>query len=639
MLRNRGIALKLIIFILASITVIFFFVFSYNYFFSRRIIIANVEKDAGHLALATVNHLDMVLRPIEKVPENLAQFLEAFPHESGNLMSLVESVVEHNPEIYGATIAFEPYSYSANSLTFAPYFYKSKGKIEFTYIPYEYFDWDWYQIPKELDSPVWTEPYYDEGAGNIIMATYAVPFYRTGMGKKEFLGVVTADISLGWLQEIVSSIKIGRTGYGFLISKNGTFVTHPDPDIVMNETIFSLAEARNDARMRALGREMIQGKSGFVPFQSIKTGKECWMVYAPLSANGWSLGVLFPKDELMADVAALNRTVLGIGLVGLLFIFMVIVLIAGSITRPLRALSRTAGIMGTGNLEVEIPPIKSRDEVGRLAESFNAMKGSLKKYISDLTETTAAKERIESELKIARDIQMGILKKIFPPFPDRHEFDMWATLEPAREVGGDLYDFFLMDEDHLCFAVGDVSGKGVPAALFMAIVMTLIKAKASEAATADRILHKVNQALCLNNPSSMFVTLFLGIFNIRNGEMEYSNGGHNPPYIIHARGEIKPLETTHGMALGVMEDFPYQAKKLALQKGDSLFVYTDGVTEAMNTAEELFSAERLERELMVLKEKPIQDVVAGIMERIDVFSRGLEQTDDITMMMLRFYGE
>ncbi|MFH1123203.1 MAG: SpoIIE family protein phosphatase [Pseudomonadota bacterium] len=639
MLKNRGIALKLIILILASITVIFSFVLGYNYFFSRRIIIANIEKDAGHLALATVNHLDMVLRPVEKVPQNLAQFLGTFPYESGDIMSLVESVVEHNPEIYGATIAFEPYAYSATSLTFAPYFYKSGGKMEFTYIPYEYFDSDWYQIPKELDRPAWTEPYYDEGAGNIIMATYAVPFYRPGMGKREFLGVVTADISLDWLQEIVSSIKIGRTGYGFLISKNGTFVTHPDPNLVMNETIFSVAEARNDARMRALGREMVQGKSGFAPFRSLKTGKECWMVYAPLSANGWSLGVLFPKDELMADVATLNRTVLVISLIGLMFIVIVIVLIAGSITKPLRVLSRVAGIMGTGNLDIEIPPIKSGDEVGRLADSFNAMKGSLKKYISDLTETTAAKERIESELNIARDIQMGILHKIFPPFPHRHELDIWATLEPAKEVGGDLYDFFLMDEDHLCFAVGDVSGKGVPAALFMAIVMTLIKTKASESATADTILTRVNQALSSNNPSSMFVTLFLGILNIRTGEIEYSNGGHNPPYIIPAGGEIRPVETTHGMALGVMEDFPYQAKKLILQKGDSLFVYTDGVTEAMNAAEELFSSERLERDLTVLKEKPIQEVVAGIMEKIGIFSQGLEQTDDITMMMLTFSGK
>ena len=161
--------------------------------------------------------------------------------------------------------------------------------------------------------------------------------------------------------------------------------------------------------MRQLGREMIRGQSGFVPFESLITGKKCWMVYAPLSASGWSLGVLFPQDELMADISSLNRTVLFISLIGFLLILGVIVLIAGSITRPLRALSKATEDIGSGNLDVEIPSIKSRDEVGKLAVSFNYMKSSLKKYIKELTETTAAKERIESELKIARDIQMGML--------------------------------------------------------------------------------------------------------------------------------------------------------------------------------------------------------------------------------------
>ncbi|NCP09994.1 serine/threonine protein phosphatase, partial [bacterium] len=151
------------------------------------------------------------------------------------------------PEIYGAAIAFEPYAYSPNAKDFAPYFFKQDGKLQFTYIPYDYFGWDWYQIARELKKPVWTEPYFDEGAGGIIMATFSVPFYKRIEGERVLTGVVTADISLSWLQKILSSLKISETGYAFLISKNGTFITHPDPDLVMNETIFSVAEARSDA--------------------------------------------------------------------------------------------------------------------------------------------------------------------------------------------------------------------------------------------------------------------------------------------------------------------------------------------------------------------------------------------------------
>jgi sigma-B regulation protein RsbU (phosphoserine phosphatase) len=528
MMKNRGIGLKLILLILTSVTLIFFLIFGYNYLFSRRIIIKNVEKNARNLAQATVNRIDMVLRSVEKVPKSLAYFLESSSYSGGDMIDLLHSVVENNPEIYGSTIAFEPYAYSRNSLCFAPYFYKCKGKIEFKYIPYKYFYWDWYQIPKELNRPAWTEPYYDVGAGNIIMSTYSVPFYKTVLGKRQLMGVVTADISLSWLQEIIASIKIGQTGYGFLVSKNGTFVTHHDEHLIMNETIFSAAEARADAPLRKLGREMIRGRSGFVPFSSLITGKKCWMVYTPLSSSGWSLGVLFPQDELMADITRLNRIVIFLGLAGFLFLLVVIVLISGSITRPLRALAGAAKDIATGNLDIELPTIKSRDEVGKLADSFNYMKSSLKEYIKELTETTAAKERIESELKIAHDIQMGILHKIFPPFPDRPELDIYATLEPAKEVGGDLYDFFFMDDDHLCFTVGDVSGKGVPASLFMAITMTLIKTKATKGLSPDKVLSRVNEDLSMDNPSMMFVTVFLGILNIRTGELEYSNGGHNP---------------------------------------------------------------------------------------------------------------
>jgi sigma-B regulation protein RsbU (phosphoserine phosphatase) len=638
MMKNRGIGLKLILLILTSVTLIFFLIFGYNYLFSRRIIIKNVEKNARNLAQATVNRIDMVLRSVEKVPKSLAYFLESSSYSGGDMIDLLHSVVENNPEIYGSTIAFEPFAYSRNSLCFAPYFYKCKGKIEFKYIPYKYFYWDWYQIPKELNRPAWTEPYYDVGAGNIIMSTYSVPFYKTVLGKRQLMGVVTADISLSWLQEIIASIKIGQTGYGFLVSKNGTFVTHHDEHLIMNETIFSAAEARADAPLRKLGREMIRGRSGFVPFSSLITGKKCWMVYTPLSSSGWSLGVLFPQDELMADITHLNRIVIFLALAGFLFLLVVIVLISGSITRPLRALAGAAKDIATGNLDIELPTIKSRDEVGKLADSFNYMKSSLKEYIKELTETTAAKERIESELKIAHDIQMGILHKIFPPFPDRPELDIYATLEPAKEVGGDLYDFFFMDDDHLCFTVGDVSGKGVPASLFMAITMTLIKTKATKGLSPDKVLSRVNEDLSMDNPSMMFVTVFLGILNIRTGELEYSNGGHNPPYIFHKNGDIEPLEMTNGMALGVVEDFSYQSKKFVLQKGETIFLYTDGVTEAMNEKEELFSEERLKKDINALKDKPIQEVAAGITEKVKAFSQGVPQTDDITMMILRFYG-
>jgi len=640
-MKNKGLAFKLILLILSSVTLIFLVIFGYNYMYSRKIIIENVEKNAINLARATVNQIDVVLSSVEKVPENLAYVLDRSLCAGEELNNLLKHIVQKNDEIYGSAIAFEPKAYNGETERYSPYFYKSGGEIKYSDLgtaAYQYFFQDWYQIPKELNRPVWTEPYFDEGGGNIIMSTYSVPFYRTAEGKKGIAGIITSDISLSWLEEIVASIKIAKTGYAFLISQNGTFVTHPRKELVMNETIFSQAEARRDKELRKIGREMIHGKSGFVPFRSLLTGKLCWMVYAPLPSSKWSLGVLFPQDELMADVMRLNKIMIILGLLGFAFLLVVIVSIARSITRPLRALAGTAEDIAQGNLDVAIPEIKTGDEVGKLAQSFDYMTKSLKQYIADLTETTAAKERIESELQIAHDIQMGLLPKIFPAFPERPEFDLHATLVPAREVGGDLFDFFFLDDEHLCFNVGDVSGKGVPASLFMAITRTLIKTKATKNLPPEIVLHRVNQDLSMDNPSLFFVTLFLGTLNIKDGTVEYCNGGHNPPYIIRASGEIEAVAMTGGIALGVMEDFSFQSKRFVLNKGDAIFIYSDGVTEAMNSRHELFSEERLESELDRLKGLPVSDIIAGVMEKILEFSQDEPQTDDITMMIIQYNG-
>jgi sigma-B regulation protein RsbU (phosphoserine phosphatase) len=641
-MKKRGIAFKLILFIMTGITLIFALIFGYNYLYSRRILLKNVEDNARNMALATTNRIDKILHSMEVATTNLATFLQHTAYDDKQrLLGLIRSFVECNPEIYGSAFAFEPYAYDKDSLYFSPYFYKSEGETKFTYIGgegYHYFYWTWYQLPKELNRPVWNEPYYDEGAGNITMSTFSVPMYKSVSGRRKFLGVLTADISLEWLQEIVSSIKIFESGYGFLISRNGTFVTHPFKELIMHETIFSVAEGRGDTQLREIGREMIKGKTGFVPFTSIVTERRCWMAFCPVPSTGWSLAVIYPQDELMADVVNMNRTVFLLFLVGFFLLLGVIVFNARSITRPLRVLARATRVISTGNLDAEFPLIKSRDEVGNLSESFITMKDSLKRYIKDLTETTAAKERIESELKIAREIQMSIIPKIFPPFPDRPEFDIYAFIEPAKEVGGDLYDFFFVDDKHMCFMIGDVSGKGVPASLFMAVTKTLFKANTGEGVRPDEILTRLNNELSRDNESCMFVTIFCGILNTKTGEVLYSNAGHNPPLLLSQEKEAEYLDISDSIAVGAIEGLSFKTEKLVLHPGESLFMYTDGVTEAVNIANELFSEKRLLDSLSGLREKPIKDIVSSQLEKIEDFSKGAPQADDITMMIIKYFG-
>jgi sigma-B regulation protein RsbU (phosphoserine phosphatase) len=384
---------------------------------------------------------------------------------------------------------------------------------------------------------------------------------------------------------------------------------------------------------------MIKGESGSVPFQDLVSTKKCWMTYTPIPSSGWSLAVLFPVEELTADINRLYRIMIVMAVIGLALLSVAVIFISRTITRPLRAMAKATEDIAEGNLDNTLPPVTSRDEVGKMTEGFMAMQKSLKEYIRKLTETTAAKERMESELSIAREIQMSILPKIFPPFPDRPEFDLYAIIEPARKVGGDFYDFFQIDPTHLCFVIADVSGKGVPASLFMAVTKTLIKATAKAGITPAEILTQVNQELASGNDAVMFVTLFCGILNTETGEIRYANAGHNPPLLIDTEGNIAYLKKSGALVLGVMEGICYQVESLRLKAGESLFMYTDGVTEAMNSRDELFSEERLEKELSLWARRPIQELIAILMQRIKDFSGGALQSDDITMMVLQYKGK
>ena len=333
---------------------------------------------------------------------------------------------------------------------------------------------------------------------------------------------------------------------------------------------------------------------------------------------------------------------------GLMFaIFLLSVLVAyalvNRISQPLKQLAAHAGKLATqdfsepvtGPSDIDGLPKKSRDEVGELAESFITMERALRQSVRELKETTAAKERIESELKIAREIQMSMVPKLFPPFPLRPEFDLYATLVPAREVGGDFYDFFFIDDNRLCFAIGDVSGKGVPASLFMAVTTTLFRTTAVRVSRPDEILFLLNRELCRGNESCMFVTVFCAVLDIRTGEVEYSNGGHNLPYFI-SHAETRPLRNTGGMALGFTEDVTYRSGKIVLRAGDGLFLYTDGVTEAMDEGENQFSEPRLAEFLHQANGSSATEIIHGAVDQVRRHSAGAPQSDDITALTLKY---
>jgi len=245
---------------------------------------------------------------------------------------------------------------------------------------------------------------------------------------------------------------------------------------------------------------------------------------------------------------------------------------------------------------------------------------------------------LRRELQIARDIQQSFLPRVFPAFPDRGEFEIYAAMQAANEVGGDFYDFFLLDEDHLGVVIGDVSGKGVPAALFMAVTRTLLRSAAMAISSPAACLAQVNRLLCLENDQGMFVSVFYGILDVRSGEFAYSNGGHNPPWVVRASGEVELLPGTGDLVLGGLDHSEYHASRVMLAPGDSVFLYTDGVTEGMDTSNAVYSDEKLAAVLGATGDASPSAIVAEVVASVQKHGAGCEQSDDITAMALRFRG-
>ncbi len=641
-MRKNTLSTKIITRVLLIILIIGAVVFSIYYYFTRSTLEEMTRQNAVSLADNTVHKIEKVIRPSEKIPENLAWMLETGAVPRDSVFPFLKKLLKNNPSISGCVIAYEPYTVDPERKYYAPFaFYNQKGGIDTSYLGGEdlnYFIRDWYQIPMMLEKSYWTEPYFAEGGGDIFLTSYSVPFYSRENGKRKVAGVITIDISLDWLTDIVNSVEILETGYAFLLSGNGVYVTHPNRSNIMNETIFTRAKELDEPQMRAVGRDMISGKSKLRSVK-LKDIGSVLVYHTPIPSTKWSLGVVYPRDEIFASLHQLTWLLIALSLLGLVVLTLVTIRSIKGLTRPLSQFAQSARVIAEGNFNIELPKTGKTEEIKELRASFDFMQRELDNYIVHLKETTSAKEKIESELRIAKEIQMGMIPHIFPPFPNINQIDLFARLEPAKEVGGDLYDFFMIDDTHLCFAIGDVSGKGVPASLFMAVTRTLLRSLAPKQKSPKIIVEALNKSLAQGNESSMFVTFFLGILDIKTGELKYTNAGHNPPVLMHDNDGTEYFEITKDIPVGLFEDFEYTEMERIIKRNDRIFFYTDGITEAENTKEELYSDEKLLHLLTSTKSMVPSEIISAVEKDVKAHVGDNEQSDDLTMMCVIYYGK
>jgi len=632
--RDRSLVGRLAAVILGVAGLVLLAVLAVSHFSQRRLLLEQQQNRADALTLAAVNHIETQLGRAETAVQSAATAWSLLPGDRASVATLIEQTLQAQPHLFGMAVALPKSQRGAGYRILYGFREGSAIRVADRAQPELDYLEDWFYLPYYLKRPVWSEPYFDT-ASQTRMVTYSTPVLRNG----RVVAVLTGDLPLAWIRQLLGTLALDKGASAVLLSKQGFFISHPDRRVEMRETVFSLAETlptpEATAELKELGWSMLREEPGQRAYHRPLDSQRAYINHRPVSSIGWVAGVIVPEKQMLAALNHQTRVNLLVGAGGLLLLALAAISTAYSLALPLRRLAVAANQLAAGQFDAPLPPVRRRDEVGRLTESFAKMRTDLRDYIGQLTATTAAKEKIASELAIAHQIQLGIVPKLFPPFPQRRDLDLYACLEPAKEVGGDLYDFALLDLDHLYVAIGDVSGKGVPASLLMAVGKTLLKSSIQAVRDPARALVMVNNELSENNDTCMFITAFCGILNLRTGDLTYANAGHNPPLILRAAGTVDLLRSKPGPALAALPGSRYLNQAVRLADGDALLLYTDGVTEAMNPANVMFDETRLIDLSGRERAQRMRPLIEKIVAAVHTHAAGTEQSDDITMLAMR----
>ena len=603
---------------------------------SRDTIRQEAIKTANQVLDNTVLRTNYILEDVESLADNLEWLIYKDIDNPDAMLELSRNIVLNNTFLNGCSISFEPNFYPQKGKYFSAYS-NNNGRYVYTMQEgsddYQYFYLNWYMLPKLLMQPCWTEPYTDQEEGDeatmdlAMNVSYCKPLTAAD---GSFIGVVSLDISLKWLSETISSVKPYPNSYAFLVGRGGTYLVHPDPEKLFYQTIFteSLVNRISPEQMQ-LGHDMLAWKEGMSNFNI--NGKSSYITYKPLMTTGWSLAIVCPESDIFGGYNRLRNVLLVSIILGLTLMFLVMNYLIRRQLEPLSRLAKSAEVMASGNLDADIPHMERKDEVGTLNRAFRYMQVSLRDYIDKLTSATAKRERIEGELQIARDIQMGMVPRNFPAFPGRTDIDLYASMSPAKEVGGDLYDYFIKD-GRLYFCIADVSGKGVPASLFMAVVRNLFRVVASEGQPPEEIARRINDTVSEDNEQLMFITMFIGMADLKTGELSFCNCGHNPPVLLGGKPGF--MECEPNVPLGIAPGFTFKGQSIKDFRGTPILLYTDGLNEAENSAHEELGNDRL---IQSLSENPYENAQATIDILLDTVAAHVgdaEQSDDLTLLCI-----
>ena len=634
---RRKLSIRVSLWVVLFAAIIFTVALGFLFFQSREAVRQEAISHASQILDKTSLRVEGILNRVE-VASNMTKWLVLrHPDKADSMFVYSRSMLANNPDFYNCSIAFEPYYFKDKGRYFSAYtkhIGDSLRTIQGGSDSYQYFFTDWYLMSTLLDKPSWTEPYMDlDVATNTSeMVTSYCQTIKNKDGQK--IGVINTSLSISWLSNTISATKPYPNSYSIMIGRGGTYFVHPDSTKITRQTIFTQTLEHPDTAMVALGHAMQRGEEGMKHMNI--DGKDCYVFYKPLGNTGCSMAIVCPEKDIFGGFDRLRRSVMAIVITGLLLMLYLFIRIITRELSPLRRLAHEAETIASGHFDAELPNFERIDEIGQLSQSFGNMQQSLVKYIEELKETTAEKASIESDLRIANGIQMGMLPENFPTRGDRDDVQLYASLTPAKDVGGDLFDFYFRD-DKLFFCIGDVSGKGVPASLFMAVTRAVFRTTSAHESKPDRIVSVMNQMIADMNKTNMFVTLFVGVLDLPTGMLHYSNAGHDAPLLVGAG--VGELPCDSNIPVGVMPDWDYTLQEAQIYTNTTIFLFTDGLTEATSADFKLFDMERVNdvavKALAQQQQEP-QQLISLMTEAVHQFVGDAEQSDDLTMMAIQY---
>ena len=635
---RRKLSVKLSLWVVLFAAVIFNASLGFFVWQAREAVHQEAISRATQILDKTSLRVEGILNRVEVATQMTEWLVQRHPDKADSMFVYSRGMLQNNPDFYNCSIAFEPYYFKDKGRYFSAYS-KINGDtirtIQGGSDHYQYFYMDWYLMPKLLDHPCWTEPYMDFDAPTNGYAM--VTSYCQAIKNKEgnVVGVINTSLSLNWLSQTISEIKPYPNSYSIMIGRGGTFFVHPDTTKITRQTIFTQTIDKPDTALTALGYAMQRGEEGMKRMTIDNT--DCYVFYKPLGQTGCSMAIVCPESDIFGGFNRLRHIVWAIVTGGLLLMLVFFIRLITRELRPLQQLAKETETIASGQFNAKIPDFYRIDEIGQLSHSFTDMQQSLVRYIEELKDTTIQKASIESELNIARAIQMAMLPKTFPPFPDCDEVSIYGQLTPAKAVGGDLYDFYIRD-GKLFFCIGDVSGKGIPASLVMAVTRALFRTISAHESMPERIVSQLSNTIAEDNEMNMFVTMFVGVLDLETGHMRYCNAGHDAPLLISRNGHrIGLLPVDSNLPAGVMPGWTFSQQDSAIDMGTTIFLYTDGLTEAENSAHGQFGEQRITDTAQAdAVERSPHALIDQMTTAVHAFVGDAEQSDDLTMMAIQY---